>query len=184
MSICFFWPKYNIFVEGYFSLLILYQTALLCTLSAQKGARFSPLFTKSCSKNYSLYTGVDLFYFGPRKLYFRKLFFLLILYQRHHCAHFQAQKSASFRCYFEKLLQKVQSIDCLDLFTLVQELFCFEDISFVDSLSEHHCAHFRPKKGPVFQFFRNVAPKSTVYRLSRFVLFGPRTFFFRRPFFC
>ena len=86
-----------------------------------------------------------------------------------------AKKSAGLASFFEKLLQKVQSIGCLDfIFSTKNFFFNF----FLESLSELHCDHFQPKKVPVFQFFRKVTPKSTVYRLSRFHFFDPTRIFF------
>ena len=56
-------------------------------------------------------------------------------------------------------------------------------IFLVESLSEHHSTDFQRKKVPVFALSRKVTPKSTVYRLSRLVFFGPPKIFFRGQFF-
>ena len=53
----------------------------------------------------------------------------------------------------------------------------------VESLSEHHCAHFQYKKVPVFALIRKVTPKGTVYTLSRFDFFGRPEIFFGGDFF-
>ena len=55
----------------------------------------------------------------------------------------------------------------------------------VESLSEHPLwSTFRPKKVLYFAFFRKIAPKSTVYRLSRFTFFEAKNVFFDLNIFC
>ena len=52
----------------------------------------------------------------------------------------------------------------------------------LDSLSEHHFAHFGPKKLLDLASCRKVAPKSTGYTLSRFAFLWPETVFSKESF--
>ena len=99
-----------------------------------------------------------------------------------------AEKSASFG-FFEKLLEKVQSIGCLDfIFSSQKWIFWSESFGCIFLrifIRASIVITFSRKKVPViWQFFRKVARKSTVYRLSRFAFFrDQKRFFFHLKYF-
>ena len=108
--------------------------------------------------------------------------FLSILFQS-FIVHIFGGKKFFIWPYFPKSLQKVQSIGCLDLVFFIQIIFFLSQVFgrfLADSISEHHLAHFWPKKLLQLVLFRKVSSISTVYRLSRFVSLVSHKLIFKR----
>ena len=103
-------------------------------------------------------------FFGSNIIFFKGNFFVDSLLEP-HCAHSWPIKEHAFH-YFEKLLQKVQSIACLELIFFAPIIFFVIGNILVDSLLKQYCAHFWPIKMHAFALLRKVAPKSIVYSLS------------------
>ena len=162
--------------------------APLCTVWAEKNTWFG-LFSKSCSKKYSLYT-VSICIFEAWNCYFlRKRFF------NHTYARFfiraplctgWAEKNTWFGL-FSKSCSKKYSLYTVSIWhfwgqrTAFSKERLFWSYWCFDTLSEHRCAQVGPKKLLDLAFFRKVAPKSTVYTQCLDLHFWwPESDFFRR----
>ena len=127
------------------------------------------IISKSCSKQDSLQTVLICLFRLENKFFLESSFFVDSLLE-HHCAHFLPKKVHVFAL-FRKVVPKstVYRLSRFDFFG--KKINFYGKQFFVNSLLEHHCAHFWPKKIDLFALFRKVAPKCTVYRLSRFEFF-------------
>ena len=98
-----------------------------------------------------------------------------------------AEKNCIIWPFLKKLIQKAQSIGCLDLHFWVPEMYSSARKLFVFFLSIlYQCiiVHtFGRKKLLHLAFIRKVASKSTVYRLSRFPFLSPKMYFLARNLF-
>ena len=100
---------------------------------------------------------------------------------------FGRKKCLIFEPFFKKLLQKVQSIGCLDLHFCAQLMY-FSAQKFVWSIScwifirASLCTLLARKKFFIWPFFEKLLSKSTVYRLSRFHFWAELMYFSARNF--
>ena len=156
--------------------------APLCTLLAENSASFS-LFSKSCSKKYSLYT-VSICIL-MQKCFFRGTIFwwyFVRFFIRAPFCTFLSEKTASIGIFSKSCSKKYSlytvSICIFDGKIIFFEERFFDDILF-DSLSKHHGAPFWPKKLLNLASFQKVPANSTVYTLSRLAFLMPKKFFSR-----
>ena len=159
--------------------------APLCTFLAEKTASFG-LFSKRWSKKYSLYT-VPICIFDAKKFFSRYDFltnFCSILHES-TIVHLFGRKYCFIWPFLKKLIQKVQSIHCLDLHFWCQKSFFRGSIFwwiFVRFFIRAPLCTFLPEKLLHLASFQKVDPKSTVYTLSRFAFLMPKKFFSRYDF--
>ena len=178
VSICIFdvkkfYSRYEILIK-YCS--ILHQSTIV-HLFGRKTASFD-LFSKSCSKKYSLCT-VSICIFDAIDIFSRYnllLKYCSILHQS-TIVHLFHRKIASFGlfwyCCYKKYSLYTVSICIFDAKKVFFEVR-FNDGILFDTWSKHHCAPFWPKKLLHLAFFQKVAPKSTVYTLSWFAFLMPK----------
>ena len=160
--------------------------APLCTVCGEKTAWFG-LFSKGCSKKYSLYTVSICIFVGQKLAIFEGNDCLVTLMpdslSRAPLCTGWAEKIVWFGLFSKGCSKKYSpyTISILHFWgqksvfskgRLFWSYLCF------DSLSDHQCAQFGQKKILDLAFFRNVAPKSTVYTLFRFAFFEARELIF------
>ena len=149
--------------------------APLCTVWAEKICLIWPYFKNLLQKVQSIHS-LDLHFWGQKLIISKETIFwsywlLRILYLSTVVHSLSQKKSVWFDLFSKSCPKKYSlytvSICIFDVKILFFEVRFFDDILF-DSSSEHHCAPFWPKTLLPFALFQKVAPKSTVYTLSRF----------------
>ena len=160
---------------GLIFFLNLYQSSIVITFS-QKKCRSFRLFSKSCSKS-TVYRLSRFHFFDQPNVFFHLENFGLFLVEslsEHLLWSLSAKKSAGHFEFFRKVARKstVYRLSRFDFFDQPKDVFV-KIFGLLNLYQSSIVITFSQKKCRFSEFFRKVASKSTVYRLSRFHFFEP-----------